>query len=258
MKFQTKKAALFMVTFSLLTLSACCSHDWNDATCTEPKICAKCGETQGEALGHNWLDATCTKPALCSICAETVGEALGHDWKDATCTEASACRTCNTTNGEALGHKIESWHITQDSSCTETGSEEGVCVTCSQTVSQTIPLEEHTSSDWVITVEPTESSKGTREKTCKTCGKVLETEQFSLSAEELAQKVQKLLPDAITQYDASLAAEDFARYQHQIPGMFLWLGVGEAAALHNGKFVVPEEVLPIGVDAWARLANHKW
>ena len=81
---------------------------------------------------------------------------------------------------------------------------------------------------------------------------------FAFTGEELAQKVQKLLPDAITQYDASLAAEDFARYQKQVPGMFLWLGVGDTAALHNGKFAVPEDVLPIGVDTWLKIANHKW
>lgn len=75
---------------------------------------------------------------------------------------------------------------------------------------------------------------------------------------ELAQKVQKLLPDAIAEYDPSLASEDFSRYQHKVPGVFLWLGVGETEALHNGKFVVPDEVLPIGVDTWLKIANHKW
>lgn len=79
-----------------------------------------------------------------------------------------------------------------------------------------------------------------------------------INPEELARMVQELLPDAISKYDASLAAEDFARYQHQVPGMFLWLGVGDTAALHNGKFIVPEEVLPIGVEAWLKIANHKW
>jgi metal-dependent amidase/aminoacylase/carboxypeptidase family protein len=79
-----------------------------------------------------------------------------------------------------------------------------------------------------------------------------------INPEELAQKVQKLLPKAITHYDASLAAEDFARYQKKVPGMFLWLGVGDTEALHNGKFIVPEDVLPVGVDTWLKIANHKW
>ena len=79
-----------------------------------------------------------------------------------------------------------------------------------------------------------------------------------INPEGLAQKVQSLLTDAICDFEPSLASEDFSRYQQTVPGMFLWLGVGETAALHNGKFAVPEEVLPIGVDAWVRLADHKW
>lgn len=79
-----------------------------------------------------------------------------------------------------------------------------------------------------------------------------------INPEELAQKVQQVLPEAIADYAPSLAAEDFSRYQHKAPGMFMWLGIGDTAALHNGKLIVPEEVLPIGVDAWLRLANHKW
>jgi len=31
-----------------------CSHNWEDATCTAAKICDRCGETEGEALGHDW------------------------------------------------------------------------------------------------------------------------------------------------------------------------------------------------------------
>ena len=79
-----------------------------------------------------------------------------------------------------------------------------------------------------------------------------------INHEELSGKVQKLLPGAILDYAPSLAAEDFSRYQHKVPGVFLWLGVGDTAALHNGKFVVPDEVLPIGVDTWMKIANHKW
>lgn len=79
-----------------------------------------------------------------------------------------------------------------------------------------------------------------------------------INHDALAEKVQQLLPEAIRSFEPSLASEDFSRYQLVVPGVFLWLGVGDTAALHNGKFLVPQEVLPIGVDAWVRLANHKW
>ena len=37
-----------------------CTHEWTDATCTAPKTCALCGETEGEALGHSYETGTCT------------------------------------------------------------------------------------------------------------------------------------------------------------------------------------------------------
>lgn len=69
----------------ILVLSACsCKHEWAEATCTEPKTCTKCGETEGEALGHDWGDweiekrataaAEGTKISTCSRCGETKTE----------------------------------------------------------------------------------------------------------------------------------------------------------------------------------------
>ena len=89
----------------------------------------------------------------------------------------------------------------------------------------------------------------------------LEIQAFNpavINPQALADKIQCLFPEAITDWEPALAAEDFARYQQEVPGMFLWLGVGDTAALHNGKFLVPLEVLDIGVAGWLRIANHKW
>lgn len=37
----------------LTALAGCgCQHQWEEATCTTPKTCTQCGETEGEALGH--------------------------------------------------------------------------------------------------------------------------------------------------------------------------------------------------------------
>ena len=47
-------------------LSACsCRHEWTDATCTEPKVCSKCGETEGDALGHSWGELEGGKKGNC-------------------------------------------------------------------------------------------------------------------------------------------------------------------------------------------------
>lgn len=47
--------SIFCAALLLMSLSACsCRHERTDATCTEPKVCSKCGETEGDALGHSW------------------------------------------------------------------------------------------------------------------------------------------------------------------------------------------------------------
>jgi hippurate hydrolase len=79
-----------------------------------------------------------------------------------------------------------------------------------------------------------------------------------INPEGLTHKVQKLLPNVVTEIEPTRIAEDFSRYQEVEPGVLMWLGVGDTPNLHNGKFLVPKEVLPLGVDAWIRLAEHKW
>jgi len=56
-------------------------------------------------------------------------------------------------------------------------------------------------------------------------------------------------------------AEDFARYQERVPGVFLFLGIvapgvdpKDAAPNHSSRFVVDEATLGLGVRALAQLA----
>ena len=122
-----KKLLVLLLTLSIVfTLSACCmKHEWTDATCTEPKTCAKCGETEGEALGHTWVDATCTEPKTCSVCGATEGEALGHTWVEADCTEPKTCSVCGEIEGEALGHTWNDATCTEPKTCSVCGETEG-------------------------------------------------------------------------------------------------------------------------------------
>jgi len=94
-------------------------HKWTDATCTAPKTCSVCGETEGEALGHTWTDATCTAPKTCSVCGETEGEALGHSYEAVVtapdCENGGyttyTCSVCGDSyvadETEALGHTYD-------------------------------------------------------------------------------------------------------------------------------------------------------
>ena len=65
-------------------------HSWLDATCSAPKTCTGCGETEGKALKHDWEDADCENPRTCSLCGETDGDDLGHTMT----TYSSFCTEC--------------------------------------------------------------------------------------------------------------------------------------------------------------------
>ena len=71
-----KVFALFLI-LSLVFLSGCGhEHTWQEATCTQPRTCTDCGETEGEALGHSPTEATVWEPSMCSLCGEVLGETL--------------------------------------------------------------------------------------------------------------------------------------------------------------------------------------
>lgn len=116
----------------ILLLAGCsCKHEWQAATCTAPKTCSLCGETEGKLLPHTWEDATCTNAKTCAVCKSTEGEALPHTWQDATCTNAKICTVCETTEGNPLGH------VWQDATCTTPKT----CSVCQATEGKT---SEHT------------------------------------------------------------------------------------------------------------------
>lgn len=177
-----KRLFLIVSMLMLVTMLAACGshqHNWVEETCTEPKTCSSCGETEGEPNGHKWVEATCAAPKTCSVCGETEGEALPHTWSpatctapmtcsvcgvtsgnplehtwvDATCTEPKTCSVCGTTEGTALGHDTPDLSCTQDSVCTRCGEE--------------VPALGH---EWV-------EATCTEPKTCTRCG---ETEGAAL------------------------------------------------------------------------------
>lgn len=61
-------------------------HDFSPATCTDPEICATCGQTQGQPSGHRWTRATCLSPALCLRCELTHGSTIEHTYHDGICS----------------------------------------------------------------------------------------------------------------------------------------------------------------------------
>lgn len=176
-----------LLLLSLICLLTACghTHEWKDATCTSPKTCSICNETEGESLGHEWKDATCNEPKTCSRCGVTDGTALahdwqkkdtvaptcdtsgyttvvcsrcgssektdqtnslGHEWNDATCVVPKTCSRCGKTQGDPLGHDIENGSCAEDWTCPRCG--------------ESVPALGHTWKDASCT-EP---------KTCTRCG----------------------------------------------------------------------------------------
>lgn len=78
---------LLLVTFTSCKKKTACEkngHQFNDATCTNPKICKVCGATEGAPLGHTFEDATYFKPRTCKVCGTTEGSPLSPDVVDVT------------------------------------------------------------------------------------------------------------------------------------------------------------------------------
>ena len=125
-----------------------CNHQWQDATCSQPKTCLLCGEVEGATLKHTWKDATCETAVTCEVCGEVAGKALGHQWKDATCKTPQTCTVCDKTKGEPLEHQ---W---SKATCEKPQT----CSVCKETKGKKA---EH---KW-------EDATYTKPKTCSVCGK---------------------------------------------------------------------------------------
>ncbi len=190
---------------SIGALAGCgCEHEWIEATCTVPKTCSKCNQTEGDALGHQWTEATCIKPKTCRVCGETEGTALGHNWVEATCTTPKTCSQCAQTEGEALGHNVPQWEVTA-ATCAQEGSRTGLCARCQQTITETIPKLEHTPGDWQITKVATIDEFGMKEQYCTVCGARtgLDTYKYEVPLSELSTLAETVISAYFDHYNIS-------------------------------------------------------
>lgn len=77
---------------------------------------------------------------------------------------------------------------------------------------------------------------------------------FAKSVIEKLDPKTELIPDL----KPSMAAEDFAFMLEQCPGAYIWLGAerkGKNPGLHAPDFNFNDEIIPIGVELWCRLAR---
>lgn len=119
---------------------------------------------------HQWQDATCTEPKICIDCGAVDGEALGHDWKNGTCTEPKSCQRCGYTDSKAVGHKWDAGQVIKEATEEENGELLLTCTVCGETQTQVIPALNHTHAyDETAVTEPTCTEGGYTTHTCS-CG----------------------------------------------------------------------------------------
>ena len=151
-------------------------HNWADATCTEPKTCLRCGQTDGDTLGHDWLDATCLTLKTCNRCGITEGtlaehiegmERVENRIEPIGCLEYGSydvvvyCETCGVELRREQIVTLPKGHNWADATCAEPKT----CLRCSQTEGDALDHD----YDSVVT-EPTYEAQGYTTYTCKRCG----------------------------------------------------------------------------------------
>lgn len=176
-----------LVMVLVLLLAGCgCKHEWNDATCSAPKTCQLCGETEGEVLPHTWLDATCSAPKTCTGCNTTEGSALPHTLdemtvvKEPNCTELGEglgdCTVCGAKQvpGEIPTNDVHVFAntVVREATCTDKGEGLNVCKLCQYSEPCDYEIKEHTYGKEEIITEATCTKKGKKQLVCKDCGDV--------------------------------------------------------------------------------------
>ena len=209
-----KTIGLILCLFVLAGIFRACAsifheHEWQEATCTTARTCAKCGQTDGEPLGHQWVDATCQAPKTCSVCGATEGGRadhiwlsatciepemcsvcgknrhwysvpLGHEWQEATCNMPQTCVRCGATEGTPQHDLISYyWDTTVEPTCQSEGEAAQACRTCGEVVTKVLPVVVHKAGDWEVVEEATPTSDGTKAQYCVWCGLEIGTRSYT-------------------------------------------------------------------------------
>lgn len=234
---------LYLIIFCVL-LRACGaithpSHDWQPATCTEPRTCSTCHTTDGEPLGHDWQPPTCTSPKTCARCGATEGFRsehqyipatctepeqcitcgaklhwyslpLGHKWIDATCSVPKTCSVCGATEGEPLGHTSLQHITTIEPTCQTEGEREFICYYCGGTFTEVVPTIDHKAGDYQVIKKATPSSPGIDKRYCTMCG--LEMESVERPYLDLGQSSHTGSGNSFNTYDNEGQQNTSAKY----------------------------------------------
>ena len=163
-------------------------HDYQAATCTTPKTCAICGQTEGSPVVHNYLarvhEATCAAQGYTQYTCENCGDSYNdhytpvsdHNyvitWEQyATCEEEGYVeKTCTVCGDETLEFTAPTGHSWTEATCTEPK----VCSVCGELHSSALG---HSWGDWVVLEQATCTSIGMQAHMCSACG-ITQTENI--------------------------------------------------------------------------------
>ena len=161
-----------------VTLEECADGDDNNHNCD---ICNK-----EDVSEHVWVAATCTTPRTCSVCGETDGTELGHEYEGIVTTEPGCLTegektfTCKndanhtyTESIDALGHDYQ-YTKTVAHTCDTDGYDLYDCSRCDAYEHRNVVPAEHTNVVTDKATEPTCEETGLTEGShCEACDTVI-------------------------------------------------------------------------------------
>ena len=86
-------------------------HKWKEATCTEPKTCEECGETEGKPLGHDWKKETSGASRACARCGVKEEKAFEIAANNLTVGDYITFGTYEQDNDSANGKEPIEWLV---------------------------------------------------------------------------------------------------------------------------------------------------
>ena len=147
------------------TLPATGQHDWQDATCTEPKTCRVCSRTEGEPAGHTWDEGQVIHAPTCKVSGVT----------------RFTCAACGLTKSTVVPadpdrHTWNEGEVIYPAACAAEGLIHYTCTSCGKEQDELLPLDPDRHGDTELRGEKaatcTEAGYS-GDSYCKDCGRKL-------------------------------------------------------------------------------------
>lgn len=184
----------------LIYIKPCFNHHWEDATCTEPLRCSKCGREEGKPLGH-----------------------IRHlDIEEPTCKKegyrAIRCERCHLTIEKKICKKKKHHYtklvINKRATCEKKGSKVKTCIYCGKEIKKSIKKKDHNYSEWTRTIQPQLGVEGRDSRTCFVCGVREDRAVPALTQEDLDRQLEDQLNAILDKYFAIKTMENYGKTQY--------------------------------------------